>query len=291
MTQVTGARPLRAPEFNTVKVGIMYAASREASSRAREALSAALTGSDSVAATTGSELFAVVAVLDDQRSLRVALADKSVSSSVRAELAERVFGGKISAATQAVLTTAVAQDWSRTRDLVDTLVLLGQEALLRAAADRGRIDAVEDELFRLGRTVEDNPDLEQALTDRGKPAAAKRDLLTRLLTGKVEDVTMQLAEQAVGRSRGDVGVAFDQLSDLAASLRKQIVAHVRSATALTPQQREHLAASLQRIYDKPVTIHVQVDPELLAGVVVRIGDDVIDGSAVGRLQRLRQALA
>ena len=270
----------------------MYAASREASSRAREALSAALAATgDITVATTGSELFAVVAVLDDQRSLRVALADKSVSSSVRADLAERVFGGKISAATQAVLTTAVAQNWSRTRDLVDTLVLLGQEALLRAAADRGRIDAVEDELFRLGRTVEDNPDLEQALTDRGKPAQAKRDLLARLLTGKVEDVTMQLAEQAVGRSHGDVGVAFDQLSDLAASLRKQIVAHVRSATALTPQQRDQLAASLQRIYDKPVTIHVQVDPALLAGVVVHIGDDVIDGSAVGRLQRLRQALA
>ncbi|ATL66013.1 F0F1 ATP synthase subunit delta [Nocardia terpenica] len=268
----------------------MYAASREASSRAREALSAALTGSDSVAATTGSELFAVVAILDDQRSLRVALADKSVSSSARAELAERVFGGKISAATLAVLTTAVAQDWSRAKDLVDTLELLGREALLRAATDRGRIDAVEDELFRLGRIVEDNPDLEQALADRGKPAQAKNALLERLLVGKVEDITLQLAEQAVGRSHGDAGAIFDRLSELAASLRKQLVAHVRAATELTQQQREHLAASLQRIYDKPVTVHVQVDPTLLAGVVVRVGDDVIDGSAIGRLQRLRQSL-
>jgi F-type H+-transporting ATPase subunit delta len=267
----------------------MYAASREASSRAREALSAALTGSDSVAATTGSELFAVVAVLDDQRSLRVALADRSVSSSVRAELAERVFGGKISAATLAVLTTAVAENWSRTRDLVDTLVLLGQEALLRAAADRGRLDAVEDELFRLGRIVDDNPDLEQALSDRGRPAQARRDLIGRLLAGKAEDITVQLAEQAVTGSHS-VGEAIDQLSDLAAALRKQIVAHVRAAVELTPQQREQLAASLQRIYDKPITVHVQVDPTLLAGVVVHIGDDVIDGSAIGRLQRLRQSM-
>ncbi|RMI31642.1 F0F1 ATP synthase subunit delta [Nocardia stercoris] len=269
----------------------MYAASREASSRAREALSAALTGSDTVAAATGSELFAVVAVLDDQRSLRVALADKSVSSSARAELAERVFGGKVSAATQAVLTTAVAQDWSRTRDLVDTLELLGREALLRAAADRGRITAVEDELFRLGRIIEDNPDLEQSLADRGKPADAKRALVARLLAGKVEDVTAQLVEQAVTRSHGDVSVVFDHLSDLAASLRKQIVAHVRAAIDLTPQQRESLAGSLQRLYDRPITVHVQVDPSLLAGVVVRVGDDVIDGSALGRLQRLRQTLA
>ncbi|MQY30065.1 F0F1 ATP synthase subunit delta [Nocardia aurantia] len=268
----------------------MYAASREASSRAREALSAALAGSDTVAATTGSELFAVVAVLDDQRSLRVALADKSVAGSARAELAERVFGGKISAATQAVLTTAVAEDWSRTGDLVDTLELLGQEALLRAAADRGRLDVVEDELFRLSRIVEANPDLEQALGDRGKAAQAKRDLIERLLHGKVGDVTLELTEQAVSRRRSDIGAAFDHLSDLAASLRQQVVAHVRAAVDLNEQQREQLAASLQRLYDKQITVHVQVDPSLLAGVVVHIGDDVIDGSALGRLQRLRQSL-
>ncbi|BDT85362.1 F0F1 ATP synthase subunit delta [Nocardia cyriacigeorgica] len=269
----------------------MYAASREASSRSREALRAALTGSDSVAATTGSELFAVVAVLDSQRSLRVALADVSVPGSARAELSERVFGGKVSPATLAVLTTAVAQDWSRTADLVDTLELLGQEALLESAADSGRLDAVEDELFRLGRIIADNPDLEQALSDRAKPASARRDLITRLLTGKAEPITVTLAEQTVIRQQTGLGAAFDELSDLAASRRDQIVAHVRAAIALTPQQKERLAASLQRIYGKPVTVHVQVDASLLSGLVVRVGDDVIDGSAVGRLERLRRELA
>lgn len=270
----------------------MYAASREASSRSREALRAALTGSETVAATTGSELFAVVAVLDDQRSLRVALADASVPGSARAELSERVFGGKVSIATQAVLTTAVAQNWSRTRDLVDTLVLLGQEALLESAADGGRLDAVEDELFRLGRIVADNPQLEQALSDHGKPASARRELIERLLTGKVEPVTLALAEQAVTRLRtNNIGVAFDALSDLAAARRDQIVAHAHAAVELSDQQKEKLSASLQRIYGKAVTVHVQVDPTLLSGVVVRVGDDVIDGSATGRLEKLRRALS
>ncbi|WP_227998804.1 F0F1 ATP synthase subunit delta [Nocardia australiensis] len=269
----------------------MYAASREASSRSREALRAALTGSDSVAATTGSELFAVVAVLDDQRSLRVALADVSVSGSARAELSERVFSGKVSAATLAVLTTAVAQNWSRTADLVDTLVLLGQEALLESAADSGRIGAVEDELFRIGRIIADNPELEQALSDRAKPIEAKRELIDRLLAGKTEPITQTLAGQVVSRTTSGIGAAFDELSDLAAARREQIVAHVHAAIALTDPQRDHLAASLQRIYGKPVTVHVQVDTSLLTGVVVRVGEDVIDGSATGRLERLRRALA
>ncbi|PXX66263.1 ATP synthase F1 subcomplex delta subunit [Nocardia tenerifensis] len=268
----------------------MYAASREACARSREALRAALTGSDSVAATTGSELFAVVAVLDDQRSLRVALADVSVPGSARAELSERVFSGKVSAATQAVLTTAVAQDWSRTADLIDTLVLLGQEALLESASDSGRLDAVEDELFRLGRIISDNPDLEQALSDRTKPAEAKRELIDGLLTGKTEAITLTLAEQVVTRQKTAVGAAFDELSDLAAARRDQIVAHVRAAIELSAQQRERLAASLKRIYGKPVQVHVQVDPSLLSGLVVHVGDDVIDGSAIGRLERLRRSL-
>ncbi|GAB2671832.1 F0F1 ATP synthase subunit delta [Nocardia goodfellowii] len=269
----------------------MYAASREASARSREALRAALTGSDSVAATTGSELFAVVAVLDEQRSLRVALADVSVPGSARAELSERVFGGKVSPATQAVLTTAVAQDWSRTADLVDTLVLLGQEALLESAADSGKLDAVEDELFRLGRIIADSPELEQALSDRGKPAQAKRELIARLLNGKASDITVALAEQAVVRQKTSIGDAFDALSDLAAARREQIVAHVQAAIELTQEQRDRLAGSLQRIYGKPVAVHVEVDPNLLSGLVVRVGDDVIDGSAIGRLERLRRELA
>jgi F-type H+-transporting ATPase subunit delta len=268
----------------------MYAASREASARSREALRAALTGSDSAAATTGSELFAVVAVLDDQRSLRVALADVSVPGSAR-ELCERVFSGKVSAATLAVLTTAVAQNWSRTSDLVATLVLLGQEALLESAAQRGRLEAVEDELFRLGRIISDNPALDQALSDRSQQASAKRELLNGLLAGKTEAITLTLAEQVVTRQRTSIGAAFDELADLAAARRDQIVAHVRAAIGLTEQQRDRLAASLRRIYGKATTVHIEVDPSLLSGVVVRVGDDVIDGSAIGRLEKLRRALA
>ncbi len=96
----------------------------------------------------------------------------------------------------------------------------------------------------------------------------------------------------VARQKAAVGAAaFDELSDLAAARRDQIVAHVRAAIALSAQQRERLAASLHRIYGKPIQVHVQVDPSLLSGLVVHVGDDVIDGSAIGRLERLRRSLA
>lgn len=275
----------------------MYAASREALTQTRAALSSAL-GSVSAGAATaaaaqigGAELFSVVEILDEQRTLRSALSDTSTPGNVREGLAEQVFGGKVSAETLAVLKAAVGQDWSVTSDLLNSLVLVGRESLLKAAADQGQLDAVEDELFRLGRIVAGDPKLEQALSDRSVPAKRKRELLSKLLYGKVTAVAEALATQAVGRLKNSAPAdAFDELSNLAAAQREAVVAKVRSSAPLSSEQSDRLTATLTRTYGKPVTVHVEVDPELLSGLVVRVGDEVIDGSGAGRLAALRKSL-
>ena len=150
---------------------------------------------------------------------------------------------------------------------------------------------IEDELFRLGRIVAANPQLEQAMSDLGKPVQAKRELLGRLLYGKVTAVTEALAIQTVSRLRRSAPAdALDELAGLAASVRDRAVAHVRSAAPLSDRQLEKLTATLTRTYGKPVTVHIEVDTELLSGLVVRVGDEVIDGSGAGRLAALRKTL-
>lgn len=111
-----------------------------------------------------------------------------------------------------------------------------------------------------------------------------------MLYGKVTAVTEALAGQAVGRLKSAPADTFDQLSNLAAAQRDTTVAHVRSASALSSEQSDRLASTLTRTYGKPVAVHVEVDPELLSGLVVRVGDEVIDGSAAGRLAALRKNL-
>ncbi|MBM4487949.1 F0F1 ATP synthase subunit delta [Prescottella equi] len=271
----------------------MYAASREALTQTRAALTAALDSvspdaATAAAAQAGSELFSVVEVLDGQRTLRSALADASTPAAGRQGLARQVFSGKVGAEALAALEAAAGQDWSSTADLLNSLVTVGRESLLRAAADQSQSDTVEDELFRLGRIVAGNPQLEQVLSDRSTPVAAKRELLSKLLYGKVTAITEALAIQAVGRLRTAPADAFDELSALAAALRDKAVAHVRSASTLSSEQVERLAATLTRTYGKPVTVHVEVDPALLSGMVVRVGHEVIDGSAAGRLAALRK---
>ncbi|MEE2061948.1 F0F1 ATP synthase subunit delta [Rhodococcus artemisiae] len=270
----------------------MYAASREALAHTRSALQSALgSGAETAAAAqAGSELLSVVEALDSQRTLRGALADASAPAAIRETLAEQVFGSKVSAPALATVKAAVGQDWSAQSDLTNSLVQLGRESLLKAAANQDQLDTVEDELFRLGRIVAGNGELEQALSDRNTSVDAKRELLSRLLYGKSTAITSTLAVHAVGRLKASPADTFDELSALAATQRDRAVAHVRSAAALNEEQSSRLAATLTRVYGKPVTVHVEVDPELLSGLVVRVGDEVIDGTAAGRLAAVRKSL-
>jgi F-type H+-transporting ATPase subunit delta len=70
----------------------------------------------------------------------------------------------------------------------------------------------------------------------------------------------------------------------------QLLVKVTSAMALDGAQAEQLKASLKRRFKREIELETQVDPSLLAGVVIDTGSEVIDGSARGRLQRLASAL-
>ncbi|WP_149361965.1 F0F1 ATP synthase subunit delta [Lolliginicoccus suaedae] len=271
----------------------MYAASREALAHTTSALESSLgeaSGTAAAAAQAGEQLLAVVDLLDTNRDLRVQFTDTSATPERRASLVDTVFGGKISREALDTLKAAVSQDWSSTSDLLNSLVHVGRIALLRAAAEQDQLQTVEDELFRLGRITASSPELEQALSDRTRPASATRDLLRRLLYGKATAITETLAAQAVSRARQAPANEFASLSQLAAEQSDRTVAHVRSAAPLTDGQHDRLASALTRIYGKPIAIHSEVEPGLLGGLVVSVGDEVIDGSAQGRLTQLRKAL-
>jgi F-type H+-transporting ATPase subunit delta len=263
----------------------MHATSRDALAAVREQLA------PESAAEVGTELFSVVTLLDSERGLRRTLADGSTDPDARSGLVGRLLQGKISDAALAVLTTVVRQQWSSPRDLVDSLELLGREVLLRSAERDGQLDTVEDELFRLGRIVAASPSLERVLADRSAVAGQRTSLVHPLLDGKVAAVTSALVTQVVERLREEPADAFDTLSTLAARQREQSVAHVRSAVALSDAQLARLTRTLTTTYGRTVTVHVEVDPALTGGLVVQVGDEVIDGSVAGRLDALRRRLA
>ena len=274
---------------------LFHAASRDALAASEQKLLAALRSKAKTAVPAeqlGDELLSVVRMLDGEGGLRRVLGDSSAERERREGLLKQLLSGKVSAQALTVLTAAVGERWSTPRELVDGLDELGRTALLVHAEQAGRLDTVEDELFRFGRIVAADSDLERALSDRTAPVASKTALVRELLGEKADSVTFRLVEQLVTVPRGRAVVAgLGELAAEAAKRRERSVATVVAPVPLTEQQEERLAATLARIYSRPIALHVEVDPDIKGGLVIKVGDEIIDGSATGRIDELRRRLA
>jgi F-type H+-transporting ATPase subunit delta len=100
-----------------------------------------------------------------------------------------------------------------------------------------------------------------------------------------------LLEQTVRTPRGrKLDLAAEELSELAAERRDRYVAHISTPVRLSPDQEHRLAESLTRIYGRPISLQVELDPSLLGGLVVRVGGELIDGSVAGKLATARRTL-
>ncbi|WP_394622205.1 F0F1 ATP synthase subunit delta [Lentzea sp. JNUCC 0626] len=272
----------------------LHAASREALAAAELRLlelADATTSTDDLA-KLGEELFAVLGLLIEQRTLRGALADASSEASGREQLLRGLFSGKVGEETLQVLVAVVTARWSSPRELVDGVESLARTALLVRAERDGQLDSTEDELFRLGRIVAGSNELELLLADPAGDNAGKVALVDSLIQGKVSPVTKSLVDQLISNPRGvRVADGLSELADLAAKRRQRSVAHVKSAVELTAEQVDRLTATLTTIYSRPIALHVEVDPSLGGGLSIKIGDEIIDGSIAGRLAALRRNLA
>jgi F-type H+-transporting ATPase subunit delta len=265
----------------------MQGASREALAAARETLRSQQPGAE-----LGSELLSVSALLGREGTLRSALTDTGSPGSERAALARRLLAGKVGEQTLGVVEQTVAQRWSSPRDLVEGLKTLGAEGMFADAEADGRIDQVEEELFRFTRVLDSSGDLQVMLSNPAVPDATKAEVVSELLADKTQPETLALVRHAVAHPGGrHVADVLADLVELAAARREQLHADVRVPMALTPEQESRLAAALSRIYHREVTVAVSVEPELLGGAVVRIGDEIIDGSVASKLAAARRSLS
>lgn len=271
----------------------MHAASREALNTAGNHLDTMLQTDNVVttAAQTGIELFEVVSLLDEERTLRVAIADVATPAAQRAGIVDQLFAGKVAEPTLAVFKNAVALNWSTPRELRQGLVHLARRALLRGAEAQGQLAQVEEELFSLSRILARETELVQHLTDHNTDSGAKRGLLANVLYGKVSMFTEALALQVIGRPENNPIDDISNISTEAAALRGHSVASVVSAGELHEGQQANLAEKLGSIYGRAMTVHTEVDPSLLGGMVVRVGDEVIDGSTRSKLDRMRTSIS
>jgi F-type H+-transporting ATPase subunit delta len=240
----------------------------------------------------GDELFAVVHLLDREHGLRRALSDPSKPADEKAAVTASLLDGKVSSDAAELTASAVRLRWSSPRDLADALAQLAATAYVVGAEADGNLDDLEDELFRFGRVVAAEPELRAALSDAAASPERKRDLLAGLLRGKVTEQALRLITEAVCYPRGrNLEANLEEYARLAAERRQRLVAVVRTATQLSAAQRRRLATALAAAYGHEVHLNVVLDPGVVGGLAVQVGDEVVDGTVASRLETLRRRLA
>jgi len=267
----------------------MRGASAESSGALVDQLVAALArGADGY--RVAEDLFAVTTLLESEPGLRRILTDVSLAPAAKATLVRQVFGRRLDATSQELVAAASGRRWAATRDLANSLEHLGVVAVVRAADRAGEADALENQLFAFERLVSGNPELRDALSDPARSSLDKRRLVDSLLSGRATTGTLLLVQQSLTGTHRTVAVALDEYQRVAASERNRLVAEVRVARPLGPSSSQRLAAALSSQYGRPVHLNEVVDPHVVGGIRVEIGDDVIDGTVVSRLDDARRRL-
>lgn len=271
---------------------VLQPATREALTALTERLDAYADGTSARELTaTADELFAVARFLDGERPVQRLLADASSPAESRVELVRSLLGRQLSEPTLDLVSELVRKRWSASRDVVTAAETLGRQATVAVAERNGSLDEVEDQLFRFGRILASEPELNGLLADTTRPVDGRVELLDRVLGDRVYPVTASLLRQTVRMPRGrHLDVVAEELAELAAARRDRSVAKVRTPVELTSQQESTLADTLGRIYGRQISLQVELDRDLLGGLVVQVGGEVIDGSVAGRLAAARRSL-
>jgi F-type H+-transporting ATPase subunit delta len=163
-------------------------------------------------------------------------------------------------------------------------------ALFEVAKGEGSLETVEDELFKVARTIEGSDDLRTTLTDLNIPIERRLGVVADVFrTAHPTTLALVSFVVAAGRTR-DLAAIIDKLVEKAAQERQEAVAEVRSAVELTDDQRARLADALSKRTGRNVAVKVIVDPSVMGGVIAQVGDLVIDGSIRTRLNQLRETL-
>jgi ATP synthase F0 subunit b/ATP synthase F1 delta subunit len=274
---------------------VQYPLAEKMRSASRVALSNLIKRFDEIAghvddqglSTLADDLTSVAAMLNRESVVTRYLTLPAEDAAPRVRLIERLVSNKVGQPALDILRSAVSERWSANSDLIDAVELVSRQALLMRAERAGQVDEVEDQLFRFSRILDVQPRLAILLGDYEVPGEGRVQLLRNVLESAsidVNPIAVDLLSKTVELLRGQPAEqAMLTLAEVAVARRGEVVAHVNAAAELSDAQRERLTQVLSRIYGHPVTVQMQIDPELLGGLAIRVDDEIIDGTLSSRL--------
>ena len=262
----------------------MGSATRSALQAARSALRAA----PGVDLAAGEQLLAAARTIGGSPQLLSALFNPSADAAGTRALVATVFA-EIGPTARGLLDIIVTSRWSSGDDLLAGIEELGIRAIAATSASSGTVEA---ELFEFGRAVTSDAELELAIGSKRDTAAGKLSLVHSLLAARASAQTLAIAGHLVQQPRGRrIGELVRSAAATVADTTGKVVATVTVARPLSAAQLSAVTASIARRYGRDHVVNQVVDPALVGGVRVQVGDEVIDGSIASRLADVKLQLA
>jgi len=238
-----------------------------------------------------SDLFTILTVLSNSIGVRRALTDNARDVSAKAELISNLFGKNIGSSAQDLLAKASSLRFSTPGELADAIEHLAVEAEAAAAEKNNELDKLESQLFDFTRVLVANPGLRQALNTSSDTDTNKVALLESIVKSKYANSTVNLLRRVVLLRRGrNIDATLAAYFHYVSTRKNRLVAHVKTAVALTDAQQSKLITALSKQMGRDVHINIEIDSKVLGGISIRYADDVIDGTMVSRLAEAGIAL-
>ena len=163
------------------------------------------------------------------------------------------------------------------------------KALMSVAEEQQSVDPVANDLAMMGETLAGSRELRSLLASPVIAESKKATVLKAIFGARVHAVTSGFVDLLVRKHREDVlQEMIEQYMALRDDLRGIMNVDVTSVHALEGNQEKLLAGDLAKRTGKSVRLHLKLDPAIKGGLVVRIGDTVLDASVRRQLERLRE---
>jgi F-type H+-transporting ATPase subunit delta len=268
-------------------------ASKHSLAAVRALLEQTLSGkSADVALRLAQDLSGTFAALDSSSGLRRAVTDPARDGDAKAALINELFASQLAADSVALVKEVVAFRWSTPSDLSNALEVLSIESRAFAAEGKGEGERLEIELFAVARTIHSSRELQEALVDPKYTIPAKSELLSSIfaatLAASTKDALLAVVQGTRGRS---IERTLALYSNIIVARKERTIARVKSAVALDEGREARLIAALEKALGRKIRIDVEIDPLVMGGISVRIGDELIDGTVINRLLAASRSLS
>lgn len=166
------------------------------------------------------------------------------------------------------------------------------QALLELAQAEAVTARVEEEMFRLRELLKGNPALLEFLKDPNIKREGKRQALTELFQGRVHPLVLNALLTISDTDRTSrLQPIIEKFITIAAAARQKVSGEITTAIHLDDATIARLAAELSRVTGKSVQLFQKVDPSILGGVIVKIGEQIIDGSLRRKLNQIHELIS